>query len=215
MLEAKLSEKEVKEVYGNMSGFYDFWAHLTEAKARKIALEKSGITSGQNILEVAVGTGILFEEIVEINRDGLNTGVDLTEGMLKKAKERMAKTEFSNYDLKTGNALDLEFEDESFDLLFNCYMLDLLSFEKIDAVLYEFKRVLKPNGKLILVNMTTGKSVISRVYEKLYKLSPRLMGGCRGLEMKEKVLEKEFEIEHSEYVVQMLFPSEVLIAKKV
>ena len=71
MLEAKLSEKEVKEVYGNMSGFYDFWAHLTEAKARKIALEKSGIKNGQNILEVAVGTGILFEVIkrLQANND--------------------------------------------------------------------------------------------------------------------------------------------------
>lgn len=214
MLEAKLSEKEVKEVYGKMSGFYDFWAHLTEAKARKVALEKSGIRNGQNIMEVAVGTGILFEEIVGINRNGQNTGIDLTKGMLEKARVRMAKTEFSNYDLKVGNALDLEFENESFDLLYNCYMLDLLSFDKIDVVLDEFKRVLKPNGKLILVNMTKGKSIVSRFYEKLYKLSPRLMGGCRGLEMKAKVLEKGFEIEYFEYVVQVLFPSEVLVAKR-
>lgn len=215
MLEAKLSEKEIKEVYGNMSRFYDFWGVLTEAKARKIALKKSGIVSGQDVLEVAVGTGILFEEIVGLNKDGRNIGIDLTERMLDKAKQRLKKNASLNYDLKIGNALELEFEDESFDLLFNCYMLDLLSFEKIDSVLDEFKRVLKPNGKLILVNMTTGKSVVSQIYEKLYKLSPRLMGGCRGLKMKEKVLEKGFEIEYSEYVVQMLFPSEVLVAKKV
>ena len=215
MLEAKLSEKEVKEVYAGMSKYYDFWAHLTEAKARKIALEKSGLKNGQNILEVAVGTGILFEEIVEINKDGQNIGIDLTEGMLTKAKQRLEKNASSNYDLKIGNALTLEFEDESFDLLFNCYMLDLLSFEKIDSVLEEFKRVLKPGGKLVLINMTTGKSVVSRIYEVLYKLSPRLMGGCRGLEMSNKVSEKGFEIEHSEYIVQMLFPSEIVIAKKV
>jgi ubiquinone/menaquinone biosynthesis C-methylase UbiE len=215
MLEAKLSEKEVKEVYADMSKYYDLWAHLTEAKARKTALEKSGIENGQNILEVAVGTGILFEEIVEINKDGKNIGIDLTEDMLAKAKQRLEKNTSSNYDLKIGNALKLEFEDESFDLLFNCYMLDLLSFENIDAVLGEFRRVLKPTGKLVLVNMTNGKSVVSKIYETLYKLSPRLMGGCRGLKMAEKISKKGFEIEHSEYIVQMLFPSEVVIAKKV
>lgn len=214
MLEAKLSENEIRRIYGKMSGFYDFWANLTEAEARKIALKKSRIQDGTRILEVAVGTGILFEEIVEKNPNGQNIGLDLTEEMLEKAKERLLKSSQKNYELEIGNALRLRFEDDKFDLLFNCYMLDLLSFEKIDAVLEEFKRVLKPGGKLVLVNMTEGKSLVSQTYKMLYKISPRLIGGCRGLQMREKVLEKGFKIEHFEYVEQFLFPSEVMMTKK-
>lgn len=214
MLEAKLSEHEVKEVYGRMAYYYDFWAHLTEARARASAFDKSGIRDGMKILEVAVGTGILFEEIVRKNPNGENTGIDLTREMLEKASERLAKSPAANYHLSLGNALALDFEDEHFDLLFNCYMLDLLSFEKIDAALTEFSRVLKKGGKLVLVNMTEGKSPVSRIYQMLYQISPRLMGGCRGLRMKDRVSEKGFEIEYFEYVVQLLFPSEVIVALK-
>ncbi|MEZ5424793.1 MAG: methyltransferase domain-containing protein [Pyrinomonadaceae bacterium] len=213
MLEARLSEPEVKEVYGKMARFYDFWAHLTEGKARTFGLEKSGIRNGMSILEVAVGTGLLFEQIVGKNPNGRNVGVDLTEEMLDRARRRLAGIT-SGCELKIGNALALEFEEESFDLVFNCYMLDLLPFEKIDAALTELRRVLKPDGKLVLVNMTEGKSPVSRIYQTLYRISPRLMGGCRALRMREKVLEKGFEIEHFEYFVQMFFPSEVIVAKK-
>ncbi len=44
-----------------------------------------------------------------------------------------------------------------FDLLVNNYMFDLIAFDDIDAILEEFKRVLKNGGKLILVNMTEGR----------------------------------------------------------
>jgi len=57
-------------------------------------------------------------------------------------------------------------------------MFDLIPYDDMDAILSEFKCVLKPSGKLILVNMTKGESVGSRLYEFIYRLSPKTMGGA-------------------------------------
>ena len=74
-----------------MSKIYDIWGNLTESRARNRALELAEIKNGQNILEVAVGTGLAFYEIVKRNPDGTNIGVDISEGMLKRAEKRLRK----------------------------------------------------------------------------------------------------------------------------
>ena len=52
-------------VYDKLSRIYDIWGRLTESRARSRAIELAAIKDGQNILEVAVGTGIAFYEIVK------------------------------------------------------------------------------------------------------------------------------------------------------
>ena len=96
----------------------------------------------------------------------------------------------------------------------NNYMFDLIPFEGMDKVLEEFKRVLKKGGKLVLVNMTEGERFGSRLYDAVYRLSPKTMGGCRGVRMSEKLKQHGFIVESREYYQQMLFPSEVILAYK-
>ena len=96
----------------------------------------------------------------------------------------------------------------------NNYMFDLISFDRMDAVLKEFKRVLKKGGKLVLVNMTLGQKFGSGIYDRIYRVSPRLMGGCRGIRLSKKIKEHGFQIKLREYHQQCLFPSEVILAQK-
>ncbi|NIV98777.1 methyltransferase domain-containing protein, partial [Candidatus Saccharibacteria bacterium] len=63
--------------------------NLTESRARNRALELAEIQNGQKILEVAVGTGLAFYEIVKRNPDGTNIGIDISAGMLEKAQKRL------------------------------------------------------------------------------------------------------------------------------
>ena len=99
------------------------------------------------------------------------------------------------------------------DILVNNYMFDLLVDEDMDRALQEFKRVLKPGGKLVLVNMTKSETFFGGIYELLYRLSPRLMGGCRGVRLTEKLKQQGFSVEKREYYQQMFFPSEVILAR--
>ena len=177
-------------------------------------IELSKIKDGQTVLEVAVGTGLAFYEIVKRNPNGRNIGIDLSQGMLEKAKTRVSQLSDANYSLDVGTAYGLSVEDESVDTLVNNYMFDLISFEDMDKILTEFRRVLKKGGKLILVNMTEGERLGSKVYDFIYDISPKTMGGCRGVKLMERLQQHGFKVEVREYFQQMLFPSEVILAYK-
>jgi len=213
-LDAVVSQDEIASVYDRLSGIYDIWGRLTESRARNRAIEIADIKDGLNVLEVAVGTGLAFYEIVKRNPTGHNVGIDLSGGMLEKARRRLRSLSEARYSLSIGTAFDLQLETESIDLLVNNYMFDLIPYADMDTVLMELKRVLKKGGKLILVNMTEGETLCSRLYDFIYRLSPKTMGGCRGVRLTDKLKQHGFTVETREYHQQMLFPSEVILAHK-
>ena len=212
--DAYIDQKDIGKLYDTKARIYDAWAYLTETDARERSLELAKISDGQSILEVAVGTGLAFYEIVKMNPSGVNIGIDLSDGMLEKAKERLSKLSVGNYSLSVMSAYDLKVENETIDTLFNNYMSDLIPFADFKSVLDEFYRVLKPNAKLVLVNMTRPEKSFSGIYEQIYRLSPRTMGGCRGVQMSKVLSENGFKVETREYHQQFLFPSEVIVARK-
>jgi ubiquinone/menaquinone biosynthesis C-methylase UbiE len=208
---AKLNKKEVVQVYSQTAFIYDVWGALTESKARQRALELANIQNGESVLEVAVGTGLAFREIVKTNPDGQNFGFDLTEAMLNKARRKVALLK-ANYQLSVGDAYDLRYGDAQFDVLVNNYMFDLLPEADFAKVLNQFKRVLKPNGRLILVNMTKGEHYYQNLYETLYRINPSWLGGCRGVLLTSELQKAGFKNISREMFSQLGFPSEVLRA---
>jgi ubiquinone/menaquinone biosynthesis C-methylase UbiE len=212
--QARVSQDEAAGLYDRLSGVYDLWGKLTESRARNRALELAGIGNGLSVLEVAAGTGLAFVEIAKRNPDGRNVGIDISQGMLEKAERRLNRAGLSNYSLSLGSALDIQHENETFDVLLNNYMFDLLDENDWPQVLQEFHRVLKPGGKLVLANMTLGERAGSGIYESLYHLSPSLMGGCRGVRLSGPLADHGFEVKSREYHQQALFPSEVILAIK-
>jgi len=213
-LDARISQKDIRTLYNSLSGIYDLWGLLAESKARNRAIELAGIKDGQNILEVAVGTGLAFYKIVKGNRKGQNLGIDISPGMLDKAKKRLSKLAGVSYQLELGSAFHLPAGDGQFDLLVNNYMFDLIPFDEMDGILAEFKRVLKEGGKLVLVNMTKGEQFGSGLYDLIFRLSPKSMGGCRGVRLSDRLMDQGFQVETREYHQQLLFPSEVIVAYK-
>ena len=214
ILDARIGQNKIGSVYDKIAPIYDIWGKLTESNARNRAIELAQIIDGQSILEVAVGTGLAFYEIAKRNPNGRNTGIDLSEGMLEKARQRMSQLLETNFSLDIGSAFDLDIENESVDILINNYMFDLIPFKDMDKILTEFMRVLKKDGKLILVNMTEGEQIGSKLYDFVYNISPKTMGGCRGVKLTERLQQHGFKVEIREYYQQMLFPSEVILAYK-
>ena len=214
ILDAKLSKEQVPEVYSSKARFYDVWGKFTESKAQKRSLEIANIQDGETILEVAVGTGLTFARVLKQNPSGWNEGVDLTEAMLAKAKAKAAQSDTNNYRLNLGDAYDLAFENGRFDLLINNYMFDLLPKADFPQVLAEFHRVLKPGGRLLLVNMAKGKRWYNNIWETLYKRNETSMAGCRGVSMSGPLEDNGFSVTHHEYISQMTFPSEIILAEK-
>ena len=213
-LKAGLSQSDVVKLYNRLSRVYDYWGYLTESKARQRSLELADIKDGQRVLEVAAGTGLAFVEAVKRNPNGRNIGIDISERMLARAEKRLRGVGCSSYELTVGSALSIQEEDNYIDVLLNSYMFDLLEEKVWPKVLNEFQRVLKPGGRLVLVNMTFGERPGSGIYEGLYRLSPSLVGGCRGVRLSDPLEHHGFDVKLREYCQQMFFPSEVILATK-
>jgi ubiquinone/menaquinone biosynthesis C-methylase UbiE len=212
MAEARISKDKVPDLYSSIAPVYDLWARLTESRARDRGLELATIQDGESVLEVAVGTGLAFELVLKANPSGRNEGIDLTEAMLARAKTRASRLGIENYRLAVGDAYALDFPDDTFDLLINHYMFDLLPQQDFPAVLTEFKRVLRPGGRLVLVNMTVGERWFNSIWGWVYSINPAWLGGCRGVRISPVMEECGFTGIQREYVSQMTFPSEVVCA---
>ncbi len=211
-VDSRLSQEKVRSVYNGMARIYDLWGANMEGHARKRGIELAQVQDGECVLDVATGTGLILAELARQNPHGLNAGIDISEGMFAKAQEKLSRMG-AQVELKIGSAFEIPYPDHTFDLLTNGYMFDLMPFDAMPKILAEFRRVLKPTGRLILINMTIGERFGSQIYEGIYKLAPALMGGCRGVQMVELLRQTSFGILTREYHQQMLFPSEITLAK--
>ncbi len=213
-LPARLTGQAVTKAYTGLAPIYDLWGRLTETKARGRCLEWAHIRDGESVLEVAVGTGLTFAEILRLNPSGRNEGIDLTPAMLARAKRRAGSLGIRNYHLSVGNAYALEYADGSFDAVVNNFMFDLLPEADFMRVLAEFKRVLRPGGRLVLVNMAHGERWYQRVWELVYRVAPALLGGCRGVALLEPLRALGFTGTRRAFVSQTTFPAEIVYGVK-
>ena len=213
-LEAKIKKSAVPKVYGNIAPKYDTWGKLTESKARNRCLELANIQNGESVLEVAVGTGLAFVEILKVNPEGRNEGIDITEEMLIRARKKAEDLGIKNYRLSVGDAYDLQYGDNAFDVLINNYMFDLIPENDFSTVLGEFNRVLRSGGRLVLVNMAKGEHWYNLIWEKIYQVNPALLGGCRSVYLVPYLESLGFREIRREFISQLTFPSEVVYAIK-
>jgi ubiquinone/menaquinone biosynthesis C-methylase UbiE len=212
--ERTLTKAEVVKVYAATAPFYDLWATLTETRARRRAVALAAIRDGESVLEVAVGTGLAFADILGRNPNGRNEGVDLTAAMLARARRKAERAGAGNWRLRVGDAYGLDFADAAFDVLLNCYMFDLLPEDGFAPVLAEFRRVLRPGGRLVLVNLAPGDGALSRLWSRVHAVNPAWVGGCRGVRLDGVVRDAGFAIETSERVSQLGVPSEAILATR-
>ncbi|MGO9144870.1 MAG: class I SAM-dependent methyltransferase, partial [Desulfomonilia bacterium] len=116
--------------------------------------------------------------------------------------------------LGLGDAYYLSYPDAMFDLVMNYYMFDLFPEVAFPQVLNEFKRVLRPGGRLIMANMAKGLHWYNLVFELVYRIHPPLLGGCRGVYLIPYLESAGFIDLHREYMTQLTYPTEVISCVK-
>lgn len=109
-----------------------------------VIMDMAGVGAGDRVLEAGCGTGVLAREVIHrVRPDGSVTGLDLSESMLSVARGLCPEVDF-----RQGNAMDLPFDDGSFDVVIASFMLMFVP-EPARAV-SEFWRVLRPGGRLVI-----------------------------------------------------------------
>ena len=214
ILEARHTHDELIRKYNRIASIYDLFGILYASKARERALELADVRDTERILEVALGTGQNFIQMLRKNPNGWVDGVDVSRKMLNRANRKIAKTGQRNYALHLCDCRHLPFEDASFDIVMNQYLLDILPVEDFEPILLEFKRVLKKAGRLVLVNTTRSGRWVNQIYEQLYKLRTPIVAGSRGIQVQPFVDKLGFTKVRREFVSQFGFPSEIVSATK-
>jgi ubiquinone/menaquinone biosynthesis C-methylase UbiE len=212
-LPRRFSEKKLRASYARVAWFYNTWSRLTESEAAAKVVEWAAVQNGERVLEVAVGTGLVFAEIVRRNPGGQNEGLDLSPAMLARAEKLLGSTAGHSH-LQTGNAGDLPFGDGSFDLLVNNFMIDLVPEEDFGKVLTEFYRVLKPGGRAVISTMAFGQKWYNRFWHAVARWLPGLLTGCRPVDIRQPLVAAGFELSKMEAVSQSTFPAEVFLVRK-
>ena len=214
ILKREFNKEKTKENFKKAVWIYNFWSMLTESKAAKEVLKLADIKDNQQILEVACGTGILFEKIAKLNPNGHCTGVDLTPEMINKAKKRVGKLKNPNYTLREGDILNPDFPNDSFDIIINNFMIDLMPEETFDKIAEVFFNVLKQNGTAVISTFSFGKKKINKFWIWIAKRFPELLTGCRPVSIKKNLINAGFTIENEIELSQNTFPSSVIKARK-
>jgi ubiquinone/menaquinone biosynthesis C-methylase UbiE len=215
VLEAKEPPERVPRIYTRLAPVYEAWARATESKARQRVLELANVRPGEDVLEVATGTGVQLVRLARANPGGRTAGVEVSKGMLAQTRRRLEDAGLAGeVEVIEGSALELPIADESFDLIVNGYMLDLLPRDDIPRALAEFKRVLRPGGRLVLSNMTKGERRRHRIWDWAYERGVVVTANCRGVLAAPVLRELGFPGVSREYLSQMLFPTEIVTAQK-
>ncbi|MBS1668292.1 MAG: methyltransferase domain-containing protein [Bacteroidetes bacterium] len=214
ILKRNLDTAQTQKNYRQVAWFYNIWSGLTESKAAKKVIQLADIQNGEHIIEIGCGTGVVFNEILKKNPQGINLGIDLSPNMLSRARKLLAKGATRNYELRQGDLFNLNIEEQGYDKLINNFMIDLMPEEKFDDILAIFYNLLKPNGVAIISTFSVGKGKINRFWGWLAKHFPKLLTDCRPVDIQNNIKRTGFEIEQEIDISQNSFPSKVYKLKK-
>ena len=155
----------LREIFNNTAADYDriesMLAWGTGSRYRREALERAGLEKGMKVLDVGVGTGLVAAQACLLTGDpALVTGVDPSPGMM--AASKLPKTMV----LLEGRAESLPFPDNHFDFLSLGYALRHIS--DLGVAFTEFERVLKPGGRLCILEITQTQNRLGKWVLKNY-----------------------------------------------
>ena len=151
-------QARVADVFTSVAKKYDIMNDLMSFGIHRLwkryAISLSGVRAGQHVLDIAGGTGDLAKVFSrEVGRNGHVVLSDINAAMLEVGRERLINAGCNNVDFVLANAETLApFDDESFDLV--TISFGLRNVTDKDAALKSMYRVLKPGGRLLILEFS-------------------------------------------------------------
>ncbi|TWT61692.1 class I SAM-dependent methyltransferase [Rubinisphaera italica] len=210
------TKDETKAYYNKIAKVYDLLAEHSEQPMREKGLQKLAAQPGERILEVGFGTGHSVVELAQaVGPTGRVLGVDISDEMVALTNELLQRAGLSErVELTCGDAESLPYEDDSLNGVFTSFTFELFDTPEIPKVLAEWKRVLKPGGRLVVVALSKeGKQgVIMKAYEWTHKHFPNLMD-CRPVYARRAIEAAGFDVKETD-IEHMWVAVEIVLAFK-
>jgi len=161
---------KVERVYSSYAKVYDHIFGKIFRDGRQHAVRHLTLSPGERVLEVGVGTGLalpFYPRSCEI------VGIDLSDGMLEKCRERMEEFGLHHVAVMRMDAAAMEFADNSFDAVMAAYVVTAVPDYR--KVMMEMIRVCKPGGRIILLNhFSNGNPLIAAIEKVISPLCKQL-----------------------------------------
>ena len=178
-------KEKIKKLFDNIAPDYDKLNHILSLNIdkgwrRKAVREIVDCNHPLSVLDVACGTGDFTIEIARRAADGSSvTGIDLSEGMMEVGRRKILSSGVSAV-LEYGDSEALAYEDNTFDRI--SVGFGVRNFEHLSVGLREMCRVLKPCGKLVILELSVPSNAFIRWCYKLYFLNilPAIGGMVSG-----------------------------------
>lgn len=173
-------------MFDSIAGDYDALNHILSLDVDKIWRKKAlkqivDASAPVQVLDLACGTGDFSIAIAKALTGGHVTGVDLSEGMLAVMREKVDKAELNGMiSIEEGDGENLRFPDNTFDRVTIAF--GIRNFEDRPKGLREMLRVLKPGGRLVILELSRPENKIIRWFYDLYFLHilPKIGGKVSG-----------------------------------
>ncbi|MCI3953300.1 MAG: pmtA [Burkholderiales bacterium] len=156
-----MDPQKIERVYTGYAKVYNRIFGTVFQRSREAAIRDLDVQPGERVLEVGVGTGLclpLYPSHCQV------TGIDLSDGMLDRARELVRERNLSNVKLHRMDAGALDFADGSFDTVVAAYVITAVPDHR--QVMSEVIRVCRPGGRIMLLNHFTNDKKLIAAFEK-------------------------------------------------
>lgn len=185
--------EEVKKSFGKQAEKFASY-HMSKAEYTDYLIKCVNASGNEHALEVAAGTCICGRALAPYVND--ITCLDLTEAMLEQGEKLAEQGGIRNISFVVGNAMNLTFEDESFDLVIT--RLSLHHFTEPEKLFREMQRVLKVGGKMIIWDMEATSEDLRDVDDEIEKMRDASHTRILSKEEFEALYQKSFDLIHEE-----------------
>lgn len=168
--------------------------HMSKAEYTDYLIQRTGANGKEHALEVAAGTCICGRALAPFVKD--ITCLDLTEEMLAQGKKLAEESGIENISFQAGNAEELPYEAETFDLVIT--RLSLHHFADPENPFREMQRVLKKGGKLVVWDMEATEEALRDIDDKIERMRDPSHTRILSRDEFEKLFQKDFCIQCEE-----------------
>lgn len=214
-----LTTYEAREFYDHFGDKQDKQGWY-EDKPLELMCQQAALETANDVFEFGCGTGRLAKAILSHNLPATANymGLDISPKMVSLSKSKLS--EFSGrarVELSKGG-VTLPVQAATQDRVISCYVLDLLSDSNIELFLTEAHRILRPGALLCTTGITHGDSIfssaVSGAWSLVHHLNPKMVGGCRPINLENRIPKTDWDIKYHKVVTAGGIPSEVLIAER-
>ncbi len=163
---------QVAQMFDAIAGKYDFLNHFLSGGIdlywRRRAVDELMSAQPKRILDIATGTGDLAIAALRAQPEHV-TGVDISEGMLAVGRQKLVEKRLTDrIELQLGDSEALQFADNSFDAITASF--GVRNFENLERGLAEMHRVLKPGGKVVVLEFSKPRATpMKQLYNFYFK----------------------------------------------